>query len=209
MLQEKQRGKESTDLENILTEKLMNTYLQEVEEEVNLRKMLKWKNFKKLAKQNTLFAMKKRVEKDLGRERSDIRKKIEAKRLQVIKKLKAFQELIQDMQRIKEENENDARCLPLLEETIEKNRIMRTVNYKDHIRKVLETRMSDYWRKLIKNNREGKKRIQLIVKEANYGKMEIEKEQTDFQEIMGLYGEEAYKQQETNPVTVMEAIFKM
>jgi hypothetical protein len=45
MLQEKERGKESPDLENVLTEKLMNTYLREVEEEANLRKMLKRKNF--------------------------------------------------------------------------------------------------------------------------------------------------------------------
>jgi hypothetical protein len=54
-------------------------------------------------------------------------------------------------------------------------------------------------KKLIKNNREGKRRIQLIAKEANRRKIEIEKEQRDFQEIMGLYGEDAYSQQGTTP----------
>jgi hypothetical protein len=32
----------------------------------------------------------------------------------------------------------------------------------------------------------------LIIKEANYGKAEIENKQTEFQEIMDLYEEEAY-----------------
>jgi hypothetical protein len=99
--------------------------------------------------------------------------------------------------------------LALPEEAIEKNKVMRAVNYKDHISKVLETSMETHRRKFIKNNKEGKRRIQLIVKEANYGKIEIEKEQTHFQEIMGLYGEEAYSQQGINPITVMEIIFKM
>jgi hypothetical protein len=106
-------------------------------------------------------------------------------------------------------NERDAKFLPLLEEAIEKNKFVRTINCKDHIRKVLETRMNMYWKKLIKDNREGKRRMQLIIKEANHGRAEIEKEQTEFQEIMGLYGEDAYSQQGPNPITVMENIFKM
>jgi hypothetical protein len=61
--------------------------LQEVEEEVGLRKIMKWKNFKKLAKQKKTIALKNLVEKGLGREKSDIRKKVEVKRHQKIKKL--------------------------------------------------------------------------------------------------------------------------
>jgi uncharacterized protein (DUF111 family) len=62
---------------------------------------------------------------------------------------------------------------------------------------------------LIKSNREDKRKKQLIVKETNYGKMEIETEQTKFREIMRLYGEEAYSQQCTSPIAVMETILKM
>jgi hypothetical protein len=86
---------------------------------------------------------------------------------------------------------------------------MRNINYKDRISKILESRMSVYRKKLIKSNREDKKRIQFIVKEANYGEMELEKEQTEFQEIMGISGEEAYSQQGTNPIIGMKTIFKM
>jgi hypothetical protein len=74
---------------------------------------------------------------------------------------------------------------------------------------VLETRMNVYWRKLIKSNREGRRRIQLIVKGFNHSKAEIEKEQPEFQEVLELYGEDAYSQQGTNPITVMETIIKM
>jgi hypothetical protein len=105
------------------------------------------------------------------------------------------------MKQIQERNERDARFLLLLEETIEKNNIMKNINYKDHISKVLETRMNMHWRRLIRNNRVGERRIHLIVKEVNHSKIEIEKEQIEFQEIMGLYGEFAYSQQGTNPTT--------
>jgi hypothetical protein len=63
--------------------------------------------------------------------------------------------------------------------------------------------------KLVKNNREIKGRIQLIIKEANSGKTEIEKGQTEFQKIMDLYGEEAYSQHGINLITAMEIIYKM
>jgi hypothetical protein len=46
---------------------------------------------------------------------------------------------------------------------MEKNKALRIINHKDHISKVPEARMNMHWRKLIKNNREGKMRIQLIV----------------------------------------------
>jgi hypothetical protein len=78
------------------------------------------------------------------------------------------------MKKIQAKNANDARFLPHLEEAIEKNRILRMSNYEDHINKVLQRRLNIYWRKLIKENKWGKKRIQAITKEANYERKEIE-----------------------------------
>jgi hypothetical protein len=43
--------------------------------------------------------------------------------------------------------------------------------------------MNVHWRMLIKNNREGKRRIHLIVKRANHSKIEIEKEQPSFKKL--------------------------
>jgi hypothetical protein len=40
--------------------------------------------------------------------------------------LKAHQMLIQEMKQIQERNERDAKFLPLLEETIEKDKVFRT-----------------------------------------------------------------------------------
>jgi hypothetical protein len=71
-LQEKEKEKQSPDLENVLTEKLIDLYLQDVEEEINLKKTLKWGNFKKIAKHKELFDMKKFVEKWLEREKKVI-----------------------------------------------------------------------------------------------------------------------------------------
>jgi hypothetical protein len=102
----------------------------------------------------------------------------------------------------------ECKFLPLLEEALERNRILRIMDYKDHINKVTETRLNIDWRKLIKENRECKRRIQGIVKEINYGRIEVEREQTEFQEIMGLFGEKAYSQQGENPIAVMDVIFE-
>jgi hypothetical protein len=185
-VQEKEKGKQPPDLENELTNKLMDTYLRNVDEDIDLRRTLKWKSFKKFARHKKLNEMKKFVEKLLDREKSDIRQKIEAKRQQIIRKLREHQKLIREVKQIQEKNEKDARFLPLLEEAIEKSRILRLVNYKDHISKLLESRMNIHWRKLIKENREGKKRIQTLIKETNYDMVNIEREQTEFQEVVGL-----------------------
>jgi hypothetical protein len=48
--------------------------------------------------------------------------------------------------------------MPLLEKPKEKNRILRLADYKNHINKVLERRLDNYWRKLMKENKEGRKR---------------------------------------------------
>jgi hypothetical protein len=90
-LQEKEKRNQSLDLENKLTEKLMESYLPDVEDEIDLKKTLKWKNFKKIAKHKKLLDMKRLVEKWMGREKRDIRPKIEARRQQMIKKLKTHQ----------------------------------------------------------------------------------------------------------------------
>jgi hypothetical protein len=47
-------------------------------------------------------------------------------------------------------NASNARFFPHLEEAIEKNRVLRIINYKDHINKVLGKRLNIYWRKLLK-----------------------------------------------------------
>jgi hypothetical protein len=182
--------------------------LQDVEDEMDLRKTLKWEKFKKIVKHKKLFEMEKLAEKWLEREKCDIKQRIERKRQQTIKKLEKHQRLIQEVKQLQERNARDAMFLPLLEEAIEKNKVLRTINYKDHINRVLESRLNIYLRKLIKGNREDKRRLRLMIKEANYNKTEIEKEQTEFQEIMGLYGEDGYSQQGTNAITIMETIFK-
>jgi hypothetical protein len=68
--------------------------------------------------------------------------------------------------------------------------------------------MNNFWRKIIKVNWEGKRRIKLMIKEANYERKDIEREQMEFQEIMGLYGEEAYPQHDINQIGMMEIIFE-
>jgi hypothetical protein len=141
--------------------------------------------------------------------KSDIREKIEERRKQIIRKLQAHQKLLKEMKDIQLKNERDAMFLPHLEEAIEKNRILRIINYKNHINKVLERRLDIYWRRTIKENKKGKKRVQMIIKEANYEREEIMKEQTEFQEIMGLYGQEAYLQQGKDPIKVMDIIFEV
>jgi DNA repair exonuclease SbcCD ATPase subunit len=88
--------------------------------------------------------MKKFVEKWLGREKTDIRQKIEAKRQQIMRKLRRHQKIIKKVKQIQEKSEKDASFLPHLEEAIEKNRILRIMNYKDHISKILETKMNNY-----------------------------------------------------------------
>jgi hypothetical protein len=40
----------------------------------------------------------------------------------------------------KNENENDGKFMPRLNDVIEKNQFMRTINYLDHLNKVLEGR---------------------------------------------------------------------
>jgi hypothetical protein len=206
-LQEKEE-KQTPDLEKVLAEKLMNDYLKDVDEEVKLKKTMKWKYFKKLGKHKKLNTIKRMVEKWLGREKSDIREKIEERRQQIIRKLQGHQKLLKEMKDIQTKNERDVRFLPHLDEAIEKNRILRIVNYKNHINKILEKRLDIYWRRMVKENKTGKKRIQRIIKEANYERGEIMKEQTEFQEIMGLYGQEAYLQQGKDPIKVMDIIFE-
>jgi hypothetical protein len=45
----------------------MDTYLQDVDEEIDLKKTLKWKNFKKIARYKKLFDVKKLGEKWMKR----------------------------------------------------------------------------------------------------------------------------------------------
>jgi hypothetical protein len=63
------KEKQTPDLENVLTEKLLNNHLQNVDEEVELKKTMKWKYFKKLGKHKKLSTIKRMVGKWLGREK--------------------------------------------------------------------------------------------------------------------------------------------
>jgi hypothetical protein len=96
----KRKRKAITDLESVLREKLMNTYLQDVEDEIDLKKTLRCENFKKITNCQKLFDIKKFVEKWYGREQNDLRQKIEMRRQQTITKLKTYQSLIQEMKQI-------------------------------------------------------------------------------------------------------------
>jgi hypothetical protein len=61
--------------------------------------------------------------------------------------------------------------MPLLEGAIEKNRILRIVDYKNRINKILNRRLDNYWMKLMKENKEGRMRIKQLIIEANRREM--------------------------------------
>jgi hypothetical protein len=115
---------------------------------------------------------------------------------------------LKEIELIKQRNERDGRFIPILEEAKEKNRIMMLMNYKDHINKVLGNRIMNHRRKCMKENLNGKKRLKRLIREANRQRKEILYEQQEFQEIFGLYGQEAYLQNEEDPIKVMDAIFE-
>jgi hypothetical protein len=43
--------------------------------------------------------------------------------------------------------------MPKLEEALEKKKIMRTINYKDHLNKIFEGKLNIYRRKLLKETK--------------------------------------------------------
>jgi hypothetical protein len=74
------KDKEQPDLYNALTEKLLDVHLKDIQEDNDQRKPLKWKNFKKMRKKKGINYIKRSVNKWLGREKSDIRDKIDKER---------------------------------------------------------------------------------------------------------------------------------
>jgi hypothetical protein len=112
------------------------------------------------------------------------------------------------VENIKVRNEKDARFVPKLEEAIEKNRNMMMLDYKNHINKILGNKMRNDWKKCMKENIEGKRRIKLLIKEASVERKEIIENQQSFQEVLGLYGEEGYIQKGEDPIRVMDVIFE-
>jgi hypothetical protein len=64
------------------------------------------------------------------------------------------------------------------------NQLMRTINYKDHLNKVLEWRLKRYKRKLIKENKERRRIVKQIIQETKCNREEMIKEQEELEEIM-------------------------
>jgi hypothetical protein len=82
------------------------------------------------------------------------------------------------------------------------------INYKDHINKIMGNRIMNHWRKCMKENKNGRRRIRTLIREANVQRKEIIVEQQEFQEVFGLYGQEAYEQNGEDPIRVMDIIFE-
>jgi hypothetical protein len=184
-LKQLQEGKATPDLQNVLTNKLLEVQLKEIDEENNNRKMLIWKKFKKTGKKKGVTIMKRLVNKWLGRERSDIREKIDAERERIMNRLQNHQQILNRVRKIQKKNIGDAKFMPLLDEAIEKNKVLRTINYKDHINKILEKRLNNDWKRQIKENKEDKRRMIQLIKEANLEREEILQKQNEIQEIGG------------------------
>jgi hypothetical protein len=143
IMKEQYGEKKQPNLENEMTEKLINVHLKDEKDEIDQTCSLKWKRFKSLGNKNGIYEMKKKIRRWLGRERSDIREKIEKTRLQYVGKLKEHKSIIERIEEIEEENRKKGRFIPLLEEAMEKNDVMLKLNYKDHINKVLRNRMNN------------------------------------------------------------------
>jgi hypothetical protein len=208
-MKEQKEEKDQPDLENEIANKLLKEYLKEEKEEIDQTQSLVWEEFKKEGKRTSVHGMKKKVHKWLGREKSDIRGKIEKKRIEITQNLEKHRQLLKEIERIKQRNERDARFMPMLEEAKEKNRIMMMINYKDHINKVLGNRIMNHWRKCMKENASGKRRMKMLIREANMQRKEIFAEQQEFQEVFGLYGQEAYLQNGEDPIRAMDIIFEI
>jgi hypothetical protein len=200
--------KDQPNLENEISEKLINLHLKEEKDEITKTKSLKWKLFKKLEEKVGIHEMKRKVRKWLGRERSDIREKIELIRQNYVRELKNHKSLIEEINNIEIGNKKKGTFMPLLEEAMEKNRSMLRMNYKDHINKILCTRMENYWMKCKKENQDHKKRLKRLIGEANYQRKEILEEHQNFKEVFCLFGEVAYSQNKENPIRVMDMIFE-
>jgi hypothetical protein len=203
-----QNGKETPDLNNAISEKLLEVHLKDIDDEFDHRRTLEWRKFRTIGKKKDMHKMKRLVNKWLGRKKSDIRDKIEMQEMKITKKLQIHQKLLKKIKNIQAKNESDAKFMPLLEEAKERNRILRIANYKNHVNKVLEGRLNNHWINRMKGKKEDKRRIIQLIKEANLEREEIIKEQKGFQEISGLYGQEAYLQKGENPIKAMDIIFE-
>jgi hypothetical protein len=88
------------------------------------------------------------------------------------------------MKELQDKNENDEKFMPRLNAVIEKNQFMRPINYFDRSNKVLEGRLNRSNWKLIKENKEGRRRLKQMIHEVKCSLEEIIKEQEEFEEIM-------------------------
>jgi plasmid maintenance system killer protein len=206
----REQGKEKTqpNLENELTRRIMETHLKDEEEEMDSTQSQEWKEFEKMGRKKGIHEMKRKVRKWLGREKSDIREKIEKARMNYVKKLEEHKQLIKKVEIIEEGNRKDGEFIPLLEEAMEKNRVMMQLNYKDHINKILGNTMENYWKKCRKENQSQKKRLKRLIREANWQRKEILEEHQRYKEVFGLYGQVAYSQKKENSIRAIIVIFE-
>jgi inorganic pyrophosphatase len=81
-------------------------------------------------------------------------------------KLRKYKTLVNTVKEIQDENESDGKFMPRLDDSIEKNQLMKIINCKDHLNKELEGRSNIFKRKVIKENKGGKRRVKQIIQEA-------------------------------------------
>jgi hypothetical protein len=99
--------KKQPDWENEVTMRLMDTYLEEEAEEIENTKSLKWKKFKKMGKKHGIHNMKKKVQKWLCREKSDVRNKIDEVRKKYTRKLEEHKKTMNRIRDIENKNQNN------------------------------------------------------------------------------------------------------
>jgi hypothetical protein len=66
---------------------------------------------------------------------------------------------------------------------------MQEINYKDGLNKVLETKLLNYKRKLIKENIEPRRRILQVIQEAKHSRESLIKGEENINNIMRLFGQ--------------------
>jgi chromatin segregation and condensation protein Rec8/ScpA/Scc1 (kleisin family) len=125
----------------------------------------------------------------LGREEKKFREKLEVKKEELSNKLRRYKKLVDAVKELQNKNENDERFMSKLKDAIEKNQLMRAIDDKDHLNKVVEGKLNIYTRKLIQENKEGKRRMKQVIQEAKCNLERIIQEQKEFKDRMGLYGQ--------------------
>jgi hypothetical protein len=199
--------KKQPDYENEITMQLIDVHLKEEEEEIEHTKSLKWRKFKEMGMKLGISDMKRKVQKWLGREKSDIREKIEEIRLKYVRRLEEHRRILNNIRKIERKNQSEEKFIPLVEKAMERNNTMLQINYKDHESKILRNNLENYTRRSAKENRTQRSWLKRLVKDANYQRSEIIEKHKKFKEVFGLYGQVAHEQKNENPLRAMDIIF--